>query len=348
MLWFLRAVSARLRGWKLYLVVIAVIFFAVWVAMAAFEPPESVIAEPDNYWWWFVVTAFTVGYGDVFPLSVGGRIGASMVMATAIGVVAALVGDVVERAASRKSRRLKGLTRVDTEKHFVIVGYTAGRTERIVHELCADPTAHVVLCAAPEQAAEHPMPERLQVTFVRGEGTDVATLDRAAVSAARAVIVDAPEGDDRAALTALVVHRVAPDPHIVVAVRDLDRMVGLLGQFGTAFEYAEWYDVRMLSEAAQDPGITRFHSDLKSRGGSDTHSLRLPDSLAGHALREVMLPLKEQLNVTVCALGAGERFINNPPLDLTLTAGMVLYYIADRRLTAKDVSAVVPGVTSRG
>ena len=340
MLWFLRAVSARLRGWKLYLAVIAVIFFAVWAAMVAFEPPESSIAEPDTYWWWFVVTAFTVGYGDVFPLSVGGRIGAFLVMATAIGVVAALVSDLVERAASRKSKRMKGLTRVDTERHFVIVGYTAGRTERVVHELCADPAARVVLCASPEQTAEHPMPERLQVDFVRGEGTDVEVLHRAAVPAARSVIVDSPEGDDRAALTALVINRVAPDPHIVVAVRDLDRMVRLLGQFGSAFEYAEWYDVRMLSEAAQDPGITRFHSDLKSRGGSDTHSLRLPETLTGRTLREVMLPLKEQLNVTVCAVSDGERFLNNPPLSTTLTGGMVLYYIADRRLAASEVSTL--------
>ena len=42
--------------------------------MALVEPAGSEIVHPDTYWWYFVITSATVGYGDVFPVSTGGRV----------------------------------------------------------------------------------------------------------------------------------------------------------------------------------------------------------------------------------------------------------------------------------
>lgn len=343
MLWLVKLFAVRLHGWRRYLLIVAAAFFAAWGLMALFEPPDSEIAHPGNYWWWFLVTAFTVGYGDLFPVSTGGRIGAFLVMFTAIGVVAALVGDLLEHAAARKSKRMKGTVHVNARNHFVVIGYAPGRTERLVHDLCAEADNHVVMCATMEQVAEHPMPDEHQVSLARGDLTDGAAMKQASLGTARAAIVDTPDGDDdQAALHALVVNRINPRLHVVVAARDLDRMVRLLGQFGSEFECAEWYDVRMLSEAAKDPGITRFHADLKTSGtGSDTHSLRLPNAVAGRMLRDIHSPLKEELNATVCALGSADRFLNNPPLSTPLEPGMTLYYIANRRLAWKDIQAAI-------
>lgn len=342
-LWLIRLVRVRIRGWRFYLLLTLVAFFTAWGLMAAFEPPESEIADPRNYWWWFVVTAFTVGYGDYYPVSTGGRIGAFLVMFTAIGVVAALVGDLLEQAAARKSKRMRGAVTVKARNHFVVVGYQAGRTERLVEELCAEPSNEVVICAPPDQIAEHPVPDEQRVSLLRGDPTDEAVLEQVKLDAARAAIVDTPGGDDdNAALHALVINRVNPDLHVVVAARDLDRMVRVLGQFGKGFECVEWYDMHMLSEAAQDPGVTRFHADLKTSGsGMDTHSLRLPEAVRGRTLSDLHFPLKERLNVTVCALAGEDRFINNPPLSTSLEPGMILYYIASRRLAWKDVQAAI-------
>lgn len=350
-LWLVRLLSVRLlRGWRVYLLILLAAFGLAWILMAVFEPAGADIARPENYWWWFFVTAFTVGYGDLFPVSAGGRAAALLVMIATIGVVAALVGDLLEWTAARRSKRAKGLAPVQARDHFVLVGYAAGRTERLVSELCAEPGSEVVICATMGQVGEHPMPDEHRVSLVRGDVTDNAVLGRASLGAARAAIVDDPDGDDdRAALVALVASRLAPGLHIVVAARDLDRMVRLLRQFGSNFECAEWYDVRMLSEAANDPGITHFHADLKTSGtGSDTHSLRLPETVDGRTLGDLHYPLKERLNVTVCALGTDERFINNPPLSTPLEGGMILYYIGDQRLAWKDVQAALGKPPGRG
>lgn len=34
----------------------------------------NTITSPGTYWWYFLVTAATVGYGDFFPTTIGGRL----------------------------------------------------------------------------------------------------------------------------------------------------------------------------------------------------------------------------------------------------------------------------------
>ena len=69
-----RFLRQRLRGWRLPLAVAAFVFLSSWLGMALVEPAGSEIVLPGTYWWYFVVTSATVGYGDFFPTSTGGRI----------------------------------------------------------------------------------------------------------------------------------------------------------------------------------------------------------------------------------------------------------------------------------
>ncbi len=56
--------------------------------------------------WWAVATLTTVGYGDVYPVSIGGRIFASIVMLCGLAVVAAPAGIIASALTevSQKSR----------------------------------------------------------------------------------------------------------------------------------------------------------------------------------------------------------------------------------------------------
>ncbi len=69
-----RVLRARLTGWRLPLLVAVFVFLTSWLAMALVEPADNEIADARNYWWYFIVTAATVGYGDLFPTSTAGRL----------------------------------------------------------------------------------------------------------------------------------------------------------------------------------------------------------------------------------------------------------------------------------
>ncbi|HKR51218.1 MAG TPA: potassium channel family protein [Pseudonocardiaceae bacterium] len=75
-----KLVNTRLPGWRLPLVIAIVVFATSWLGMWLAEPVDNEITRPANYWWWFLVTAATVGYGDFFPKTTLGVVGAYVII----------------------------------------------------------------------------------------------------------------------------------------------------------------------------------------------------------------------------------------------------------------------------
>ena len=78
----------------LFLVVALLLIYFSAVGIYYFENE----AQPDKFasvfhsLWWSVATLTTVGYGDVYPITVGGRIFTAVVLIIGLGVVAVPAG----------------------------------------------------------------------------------------------------------------------------------------------------------------------------------------------------------------------------------------------------------------
>lgn len=63
------------------------------IAIMQFEVvPESNIKTPDDALWWAFVTMTTVGYGDIYPVTPGGRLLAALLMITGVGLFGTFTG----------------------------------------------------------------------------------------------------------------------------------------------------------------------------------------------------------------------------------------------------------------
>lgn len=82
-----------------------------------------------------------------------------------------------------RGKRVKGLSQLDVRGHVVIIGYLAGRTERMVGELSVERAHPLVLCAW-DEVTENPMAEPAHVQFVRGDPTSTDVMTRACVARA--------------------------------------------------------------------------------------------------------------------------------------------------------------------
>ena len=325
-----RFLRSRLSGWRLPLVVALFVFLTSWAGMWLFEPRSNDIAQPGNYWWYFVVTAATVGYGDLFPETLGGRLVGAYVVVGGIVTLTILFTQLADFLQSIRGRRMRGLAGLDLHDHVVLLGYTPGRTERIVAELTAEGRMRVALCAW-DEVGDNPFPDEQAVEFVRGDLAHVDVMQRAAVARARTAIIDGRDDNETLAIAVAVDHE-KPDIHMVAALRDLGRREHLR-YVNPRVQCVQWHMPFLLTEEAIDPGITQVYNDLMTSGGhGNTYSARLPAGFPHATFGECQTHFGRTYGATVLAVRDPDGLVISPPWDRPLDAGTVLYYVAAERI----------------
>ena len=83
--------SAGLSGIGV-IAVLMISFGSIGVLMVEYNEPGANITTAEDALWWAIVTTTTVGYGDHYPVSTGGRLIASFLMITGIGLFGTLSG----------------------------------------------------------------------------------------------------------------------------------------------------------------------------------------------------------------------------------------------------------------
>ena len=89
----------------IFLSATAVLLYVASVGIYHFEheaQPEA-FASVFHAWWWAVATLMTIGYGDVYPITTGGRIFTAIIALLGLGTVATLTG-IVASALSKVKR----------------------------------------------------------------------------------------------------------------------------------------------------------------------------------------------------------------------------------------------------
>jgi len=75
--------------------------------------PESKVTNLGDAFWWTIVTVTTVGYGDIYPVTVEGKIIASILMIIGIGILGVLISTL---GASFIESRLKPKMKIEAEE----------------------------------------------------------------------------------------------------------------------------------------------------------------------------------------------------------------------------------------
>jgi voltage-gated potassium channel len=95
------------------------------------------LVEPETFtslglaYWFAIVTVTTVGYGDVVPHTVGGRIVATTIMLTGLSMIPTLTSAIVSILVTKRSRREIDHARDLAEEHVAVLERIEGHLERI-------------------------------------------------------------------------------------------------------------------------------------------------------------------------------------------------------------------------
>lgn len=296
-----------------------------------------------NFLYWMVVTASTVGYGDLSPeTTVGKSLVAFYIIPFGLSLFALTVGKFAAFSAFQWRKGVMGLKELDLYDHIVVVGWNEQRTLPLLKLLKTEAqnnlNREICLCVAEDM--ENPIPGTIE--FVRALTlNDDEGLKRAGIANASTIIIDCAQ-DDQTLSAALNIYNLNPNAHIIAYFRD-ESLSKLLKQHCPTVECTPSVSTELIVKSAMDPGSSILHSELlNATTGMTQYSMVVPETIADLTVRDLYVPLKERYQATLIAVDLdndGKPEVN-PALSQRIKPGCTIYYIAEQRLKEMDWAVV--------
>lgn len=322
----------KIMKWQAVLALLLLYGVSSWLLL--FLAGESNLINQD-YLYWLVVTASTVGYGDLSPeTALGKAIVAFYIIPFGLGMFALTVGKFAAFSAFQWRKGVMGLKELNLDDHIVVVGWNEHRTLPLLKLLKTEAKQNlnrdICLCVADEM--ENPLPGVIE--FVRCISlNDESGLERAGLKEASTIIIDCTQ-DDQTLSAALNIYNLNPQAHIIAYFRD-ESLSKLLKQHCPTIECTPSVSTEMMVKSAMDPGSSILHHELlNATTGMTQYSVVVPESIPEMSVRDLYVPLKEQYSATLIAvdLDSDGRPEVNPALEQRVRAGCTVYYIAETRI----------------
>lgn len=139
----------------------------------------------DAAWWW-IITSTTVGYGDIVPISYGGRLVGVITVVAGFLICTSFVAVIMESVHAYLERRERGTAQVKINHHVVLCEYTAVADELIKYLPSCNGFANRPVVIVSDLVSRNPYPQHY---FVCGVPINPASLRLANVPHADYVFV---------------------------------------------------------------------------------------------------------------------------------------------------------------
>lgn len=292
----------------------------------------DLIQAPSVFFYYLVVTASTVGYGDLSPATPAGQwVNALFIIPVGVSLFAILLGRMARFFVESWRKSITGKKVLKMKNHIIVLGWHEQRTMNMLRMLLHEEGGRrpIVLCTIED--IENPMPGLIDYVNVASY-TCEHTMGRAAIQDASCFVIDTMQ-DDVSLTAALFLTCHNPDAALVAYFED-PSLGRLLKLHCPQAECVPSVSVELLAKSAVDPGSSLLHQELLSTNkGMTQYASVYPDGLPEVKFADVFLKLKQNHDAILIALDHGEGIELNPALDSIIKPGCKVFYIADERVT---------------
>ena len=309
----LRALRRHVDKFRILFILIFVILFGS-IAFSYFEKKGIWDAV-----YWVIVTVTTVGYGDFYPETTGGRITFVLVALGGIGTIAYVIEQLVSFSTKSALKKLFGTGAVKMKQHTIIVGWNT-KAEEAVKELKSVNEAFLVVGSE----LNHTELDAQEIPHISGDPTKSETLNRCGIEDAKTLMIPL-ENDSETIMIALATRKLNPGIKIVATCEAREHVEMMRGAgIDHIISYAE-ISGRLLAHAVTEPVVVNFIMDATtSVEGFDLKQIKV-----GEKTKLSDISLKE--NERVIALYESGRFVFDFTADVMLEEGDYLVVIASSR-----------------
>ena len=287
--------------------------------------------------WWAIVTLTTVGFGDISPETLGGRLIGVVLMFFGIGVLGTFTATIAGAFVEQRQRKDRGMGDCDLEGHIILCGWN-DRTKEILKDLRADSRSAARPIALVADVETNPAGGDEHLRFVRGTETE-DDLGRAGIERAETVVLvgdrsqDYRARDAKAVLAVLTVKNLNPSAYVIVELAGEENVRHC--RHAKADEIVVGADLcsRVISTATLDHGISTVLRELLSaQEGHDLITMPVPEAHGGRPFIDVFSDLKREKGTIALAIkrrGTG-HIVTNPDAHDRVAAGDSLVVIQER------------------
>lgn len=312
--------------------------FSLFSCSAIFYFYESPINTDLNFadaLWWGFVTCTTVGYGDYYPVTAGGRIIGIILMLVGISAFGFITAAVVSVFVENKLKEGLGLMDIKFKDHIAIVGWN-NKSETILEELVQDnPEAKIVVIDEMEKL----LLEYKNAFFVHGNPTKDETLTKANIENAHTVIVVADEkvanegmADAKSVLICLAVDKLNTNIHLIAEVLNEENVAH--------FERANVNDIiisnqmssRVMVRSALYKNVSSALKELlTSTYGNEIYEGKVDNEDIGIQFKNLVSKYIEKYNAVIIGI-ANKDVLLNPDKDHIINKDDIIIYISKEKI----------------
>ncbi len=285
--------------------------------------------------WWGIVTLATVGYGDISPITLAGRIVGAFVILFGIGFIGLFTASIASIFIDRKLRQNRGLKALkNLNGHIIICGWNYIANE-IISEIHLDNKDREIVIIA--SLDEKPIDED-HVYFIKGNSADISKLEMACFRTADVAIVLHDDsnlgnsGDGQGILTVLAIKKEQPNIYVCIQILDENNVEHCKRAGADEIIVTGGMTSKLLVQAALDHGVTRVVSELMSQKyGNEIYKIPCPQKYIGLDFKSALAEFKDDYDGIIIGIEKPNQLLTNPKSNVVLDKGDYMIVISEQR-----------------
>jgi len=283
---------------------LSIFFLVLMTAILAVERGTSVTMHNlFDALWYTLVTITTIGYGDITPVTVPGKLIAVIIMFSGIVVFGAVSGQIASMLFDRQQKKDKGLLKLkNKQNHFIICGWKSDLDDMLHGILASNPgmvPSDLVLVNTANEEAMYPILSAAAfrgINFVSGDFSDEETLHRANIRDAVKILVlsdyskdySAMEQDSRTVLAVLNIKKLNRTIYVAAELIDDKFSKHLENEHCDEIILSKNYERRLLVSASNGTGMSHvFDRMLGSGDGKGLYIEDIPEDAVNRSFGEL-------------------------------------------------------------